>query len=147
MKRTLCTLLALLCLLLAACGSKTGEPAAGSADAAENAAPVKIETPYGDLTFPGGWGDQLKTETEQDGERQFVHFRANIADQQFDLFDVTIAPDEGDSVGTIKAADGTIRNVFVEVFDLDADGLAAADQDTLFAMQEGVNDLIDALNH
>ena len=75
-----------------------------------------------------------------------MDFRADVAGETFDLFRVTISPEEGDSVGTLKDADGTERNVFIEVFELDADGLTAADQDTLYAMQEGVNTLIDALS-
>ena len=152
MKQKWITLLALLCCLfaLAACSKKSAPtPTPSQADAAEPAAATTfaIETEFGALQYPAEFQSQLKTDTQRDGEKLTVGFSTDVAEQNYPLFTVTISPDEGDSVGTIKDADGTVRNVFVELPELNVEGLSEADQDTLYAMQEGVNDLIDALNH
>ena len=163
-KRLIVITLILCLLLFSACGSSPSgtsntEDAASSlpdiktddsenpadTETAENAM-LRIETDYGTLEYPAQYQAQLKTETEQRGEALTVHFRAEISGGVYELFTVTIAPDEGDSIGVIRDADGKERNVFVEVFELDVDSLSPEDRDTLFSMQEGVNDLIDALN-
>lgn len=115
-------------------------------DVEENENLMEIETDYGILYYPATWKDSLHTEITNEENVMTVTFDAQINSQEYALFKVMICNEEGDSVGTITDSSGTSRNVFVEIFELnDIDDLSEDAQNQLYAMQEGVNSLTEAL--
>lgn len=115
-------------------------------DVEENENLMEIETDYGNLYYPATWKDSLHTKITNEENIMTVTFDAQINSQEYALFKVMICNEEGDSVGTITDSSGTSRNVFVEIFELnDIDDLSEDAQNQLYAMQEGVNSLTEAL--
>ena len=113
----------------------------------ETADLMKIDTAYGSLYYPAEWKDYLATEESQEDGILTVSFSAKVDAEEYPLFKVMICSEEGDSVGTIKDAEGTTRNVFVENFELsNISDLDEETQNRLYAMQEGVNALIGELD-
>ena len=108
---------------------------------------MQIDTEYGTLSYPTEWKDALSTSESNENGFLTITFTANVGGQTYTLFNVMINSKEGDSVGTIKADDGTVRNVFTEIKELpDISGLSEEDQNQLYAMQEGINVLIENLD-
>ncbi len=108
---------------------------------------MEIDTEYGTLSYPAEWKDALSTNESNENGFLTVAFSANVGGQTYTLFNVLINSEEGDSVGTIKADDGTVRNVFTEISELpDLSGLSEGEQNQLYAMQEGINVLIENLD-
>lgn len=104
-----------------------------------------VETPCGNLTYPEAWKDQLQTEVSETEAGCDVSFSTTIGEQQFRLFTVIIGGDDN-SAGTLTAPDGTTRNVSLDVPDLgDISALSQSDQDQLYAMQEGLNVVVESL--
>lgn len=126
----------------------TVDAAAAESEPSEKAELMDIETAYGTLSYPAEWKDSLVTNESQDDDGLLsVTFSAKLDEQEYSLFKIMICGEEGDSVGTIKDAEGTVRNVFVELFELsDLSDLSEDAQNQLYAMQEGVNTLISELD-
>ena len=108
---------------------------------------MEIKTEYGTLSYPAEYKDSLTTnETNEDGFLT-VTFNADVEGQSYTLFNIMINSEEGDSVGTITSDDGTVRNVLADITELtDISGLSEDDQNQLYAMQEGLNVLIENLD-
>ena len=108
---------------------------------------MEIDTEYGTLSYPAEYKDSLTTnETNEDGFLT-VTFNADVEGQSYTLFNIMINSEEGDSVGTITSDDGTVRNVFADITELpDISGLGEDEQNQLYAMQEGLNVLIENLD-
>lgn len=108
---------------------------------------MEIDTEYGTLSYPAEYKDSLTTnETNEDGFLT-ISFNADVEGQSFTLFNIMINSEEGDSVGTITSDDGTVRNVFADITELpDISGLGEDEQNQLYAMQEGLNVLIENLD-
>ena len=155
---------ATLCFSLAAC-SKDGDASTesqetqedssvseDSADAGNNDEEtatelMEINTEYGTLFYPVEWEDSLNTEETNSDGFLTVLFSTEADGQSYDLFRVMINSEEGDSVGTVTSEDGTERNVFVETLELsDISGLSEDEQNRLYAMQEGINVLMENLD-
>ena len=107
------------------------------------------------------WSLEPLTEQSSHGELEFsvptceddvffpvtISFNADVEGQSFTLFNIMINSEEGDSVGTITSDDGTVRNVFADITELpDISGLGEDEQNQLYAMQEGLNVLIENLD-
>ena len=76
-----------------------------------------------------------------------IDFSTEVDGRQYPLFSVIINSAQGDTVGTIRAKDGSVKNVFVDIYELpQIESLSRKDQEQLYAMQEGVNDVVEALN-
>lgn len=141
--------------MLAGCGAKdkTGTTGADSTQA-EATAPdpavaaeptFVVDTPCGGLTYPETWKDQLQTEITETDSGCDVSFSTSIGEEKYRLFTVIIGGDD-DSAGTLTAEDGIVRNVALDVPDLgDISSLSQNDQDQLYAMQEGLNVVVENL--
>lgn len=149
----------ILCFSIAACsnsnssnknanGSQDSTSMTAESESSEKVELMDIETAYGTLSYPAEWKDSLVTnESKDDDGLLSITFSAKLDEQEYSLFKVMICEEDGDSVGIIKDADGTARNVFVELFDLsDISDLSEDAQNQLYAMQEGVNTLIGELD-
>lgn len=105
-----------------------------------------IATQYGDLAYPVQWQDQLETEQTETKDGVKVDFFTSVGKTRYQLFSVIIG-DEENLVGSIRDANGTVRNVSVAMADLgDISALRQADQDQLYAMQEGLNVVVENLD-
>lgn len=105
-----------------------------------------IETEYGAVMYPEIWQKRLETYENIEGEMLIVTFTTKLDSEMYYLFKVIISSDDGDTVGRITDRDGKTRNVFIDVYDLgDISGLSTEDQNILYAMQEGVNVVIENL--
>lgn len=117
-----------------------------NADKSIPAEAMVIETSYGDLYYPEQWKEFLQTEEEQKGDVIVIGFRAVIQENTYDLFDVSIGGNEGTIVGQITSEDGTQRAVYIDVADIAEDSqLTEGEQNSLYAMQEDLNYLVDNL--
>lgn len=104
---------------------------------------MTISTRYGDLCFSDQWGEDLHVEQSSSGSTEIAAFTADIDGQTYPLFRVEIVDSAGDpsAVGTLTDSQGVRRDVFVSM-----DPLPEEEQpDQLYAMRDGVNDLIDQL--
>lgn len=107
---------------------------------------MTIETEYGELTYPAAWKDYLRTEQKREGNNLKVTFSADCGGALYELFVVTIGELDDTVLGVVKDTGGVSRNVYVSVSDLpDLSALDEQSQNTVFAMQEGVNELIEGL--
>lgn len=151
-------IMAILCIALVGCSkdsdsaddSKSNKEKNVSEDKSEGVEEkeelINIETAYGTLSYPAEWEDALATTEAEENNIVSVTFSTNVDEQDYPLFKVMICDEEGDSVGTLKDDDGTIRNVFVEIYEFgDISGLSEDVQNQLYAMQEGVNVMIENL--
>lgn len=112
----------------------------------EHAYDVVIETAYGDLYFPDQWQEFLVTDQTEEDDAITVSFSAEINGETYSLFTVTIGGDEENSAGTLTASDGTQRNVYVQIDEIqESDLLNEGEQNRLYAMQEDINYLLDSL--
>lgn len=133
----------MLCLL-AACSSKTAEP---DASLAPEQPMMQIETDYGAITYPAEWKEALIVDESQQENGVTLVLSTEVDGTKYELFKVSIGEGPGDRYGTVTAPDGTEQPVFIEIHELpDLSALSPEDQDRLYAMQEGVNDVIAALN-
>ena len=145
-KRRIAAVLAGLCALLLAAGCTKTPASAQETPAAGDSDPVTlmtISTRYGDLCFSDQWGESLQVEHSSSGSTEIAAFTADIDGQTYPLFRVEIVDSAGDpsAVGTLTDSQGVRRDVFVSMDPLPEEELP----DQLYAMRDGVNDLIDQL--
>lgn len=102
---------------------------------------IRIETPYGSLYFPGKWEDCLLTEQDD----SLVDFYAALPDREpVLLFTVVFDTANGHLSGVITAADGTERDFAIVSHRPELTGdWTDGEKDTIFAMQEDMNALLD----
>lgn len=118
----------------------------GSQGSAASSEEMTIETEYGNLQYPVQWREYVEAIPAQSDSSEKVSFTATISGERFFLFEVSIGDGDGERVGTITDGTGTSRDVFVRMGEISGiDGLTDSEIDRLYAMQEGVNDLIDNL--
>lgn len=108
---------------------------------------MTIQTGYGDLFFPAQWREFLVTDqTEGDNDTIEVSFSAKINGKTYSLFTITIGGDEDTPAGTLTSSDGTQRNVYVQIEEIQESNLLdESEQNRLYAMQEDINYLLDSL--
>lgn len=105
-----------------------------------------IETVYGNLYFPDQWQEFLVTDQKEGDGTVSISFAANIKEQNYPLFTVTIGGEEDNPAGSLTDADGNKRNVYVKLDEIpESDALNEGEQNRLYAMQEDVNYLLDNL--
>lgn len=104
-----------------------------------------LETEYGTIYYPAKWEDDFITDQEKKDDILTITFSTKIKKKTYDLFTVTIAGEEGDSVGTITDKNGTKRNVFIEMLNLEDSDAKEDVKNQLYAMQESINSMINYL--
>ena len=99
-----------------------------------------VNTPYGDLYYPGEWADRIVVTTHQN-EGYEVSYSAMAGDEQdYPLFDVCFTEDVVDVLGVVELSDGRIMGVKIVFYPLDE---VPEDQREQFAvMQEAANHII-----
>ncbi len=107
---------------------------------------MNIDTEYGSLNYPQHWQDELQTEKIMADEILTVSFMTKIDGKTYPLFKVLINDDEATTVGSLKDEKGVSRNVSIEAEEPDISDLSEASQNQIYAMQEDLNSLIDALD-
>lgn len=107
---------------------------------------VVVDTKYGVLYYPEQWREFVKTEQESKDDAIFVTFTAEINEKTYPLFGVTIGGNGENPAGEITDSEGTKRNVYIYVEEIQEDpSLTEGEQNRLYAMQEDLNYLIDNL--
>ena len=107
---------------------------------------VVIETEYGDLYFPDQWKEFLVTDQTEGEGTITVSFSAKINEETCSLFEITIGGEEDNPAGVLTASDGTKRNVYVQIDEIqESDSLDEGEQNRIYAMQEDINYLLDSL--
>lgn len=118
-----------------------------NAEVTEDGGMMEVGTEYGTLYYPARWKDALVTAQEKSEETLTVDFSASVEGKEYRLFQVVIGGQEGDSAGMLTDNAGTARNVQLSVEEISGiEELSEEQQNQLYAMQEGVNDLLENLN-
>ncbi len=107
---------------------------------------IKVETAYGDLYYSPVWKEYIHVEQKQEDQELVAHFRAKMQETDYELFSIilTDSNERGEPVKEFTAADGSVKNVYVEIKELDfAENLTEIDKDNLYAMQEEVNTVLE----
>ena len=148
-KRALCCFAALTVLagLLAGCRHVTPEQETQTTIGTTEALPedILISTAYGDLHYPDQWREYLQVQQSTEGDELTACFTASFDGKAYVLFNVIIGNKEGDVVGKITDAQGTVRDVAIRVPEISMEGLSEDEQNRIYAMQDELNYLIDHL--
>lgn len=158
-------LVSMLCCLVFALSGCTSAPSAGgnsssevSQDAGSAAAGdetvsdvVEIKTNYGTLSYPIGFEEIVTFEESDNDGVQSYEFSAVLNDEQIKVYTISFSQDVredlGELLGTIDGDDGETVNVyFAPVEDIVNDKMSEDDQNTVYAAQETVNDVIASLH-
>lgn len=120
-------------------------PEASTAARETEPAPIPVETPYGTLYHQARWEGMLRTEQTMTDDVLCVTFFAELEGGSYRLFSVTIGGAEANA-GTLCDGEGTCRNVFAVMEEPgDLSGLSDDQKDTLYALQEEINFVLDKL--
>lgn len=145
-RRSAAAALAVLCVMLltAGCSKKpasTAEPIQKESGDLSNM--MTISTRYGDLYFSDQWEDSLRVEQSSSGSTELVSFIAVLDEGEYPLFqlEITDSTRAPGAVGMLSDRQGVQRDVFVSM-----EPLPEGQQiDQLYAMRDGLNDLIENL--
>lgn len=108
---------------------------------------VTVSTPYGDLFVPAQWQDQMDAYTEDRGSGYAVTFVGTVGEHEETLFTVLFNADMDDSlpVGTLNVNGESVSvSVKFEEILMD-DAWTAEEADTISAMQESINYILEKL--
>lgn len=106
---------------------------------------MRIETPFRPLSYPGQWEEYLLVEQEG-GAAYALHFLAQLEGlEQIRLFTLKFGVAGEEAALTITDEAGRAVGVGVELHEIPAAGLTAQQLDTLYAMQDAMNDLLEEL--
>ena len=108
---------------------------------------VTVQTPYGNMVFPGRWADYLQVEQTQDPDLT-IHFIAKISDGKVhNLFDIRFGEAVDPAVGQVVSEEGLAVGVHVTVHSFAPDGSwAFKDAEAVEAMLECLNDVLSGLD-
>ena len=141
-----CFCIIMLCVALVfsltACRNKTDGQNSGNDSSRQEL--YRIETPYCTLFYPDDFYDFLDVQENED--RDTYTFIGKTEDEKaFELFTVQFAEEQSDeSVGKIETGDAVVY-VDVKFDELKLDGLDESTSNRLYAMQEGINTILDNL--
>ncbi len=105
---------------------------------------ITVETPWVSLSYPACWAEYLTTETDE--ANRSVTFYGEVGEHEaVELFAVSFGGEEGVPAGTVSTPEGDM-DVLVQMgsqaFD---DSWSEDEQNIIYAMREGINDLLSAL--
>lgn len=104
-----------------------------------------IETPYGDLRFPGDWVPFLKTETTEDPYTVTFFAALDTREEPQKLFALSFGGDAEKAVAAVKTVDGYAAvSVDYETFNLD-ETWSARDINIIYTMQDTLNHIMENL--
>jgi len=114
--------------------------------AAEAEELMEIETLSGVIYYPAKWKDSIEVNETQEDENNNIVFCAKVAEKEFELFELTVGKKDSMVIGSLTNSEGNKNDVYVELKELgDMEELSVEDQDLLYAMQEGINVIIENL--
>lgn len=149
--RIIIFLICVLALFLTACVAdepKDPEPSPQISAGSENdiAKFMNIETAYATLNYPKEWEDYVKYESGGEGDN-IVEFYATVGQhERVHIFDVQFGGESGYCIGVVEK-DGTETEVNVVSYDVSFDeAWTGKEINTILAMQEDINFLIQNLN-
>lgn len=106
---------------------------------------VVIETPYGNLYFPGQWTEELKTTVDESDGYEVVFQGVINGHDAIPLFAVNFGGSKGTEVHTVCTENNVPVFVRLRTFELEMDDWSAVDQATARAMQEDLNHMLAKL--
>lgn len=145
-----CAIIPLFAVIMVFSGCSTKETK-NSGNVVQEAEDIKIETPYGDLSFPYGFEEIVTWENETEGTADRFVFYAVLDSSKIKVYTISFSTeatsDEGDLLGEIQESSGSL----VYVYFLPEDGIVndemSNDQkNTVYAAQETVNDVIASMS-
>lgn len=113
----------------------------------EPAEDLTVETPYGNLTFPGQWADFVLVERTENPDLT-VSFSANLSDEKVhNLFDIRFGEAVDPAVGQVVSSEGVAVGVHVKVHPFNPDGSwAVRDSEAVANMLECLDRVLAGLN-
>lgn len=107
---------------------------------------LTISTPYCDLQYPDLWPDFFRHSGSENGGAYTETFYCSMNGQELELFRIVFNGEGSEYVlGTVKA-DGKTVPVSAEILDITVDETwTQGERDTVYAMAEGVNDVIQSI--
>lgn len=106
-----------------------------------------VETPYGDLVFPGTWAQYVQVERIEQPELE-LHFAASFPSGKTQkLFDIRFGEALDPAVGQVVTTDGVAVGVHVTVYSFTPDGSWPVKEATAVSdMLESLNEMLDGLD-
>ena len=106
---------------------------------------MTVETPWAELSYPACWAECLTTAVDE--AARSVTFYGEVGEHEaVELFAVSFGGEEGEPTGSVSTPEGEL-DVFVQMagqaFD---DSWSEDEQNIIYAMREGINDLLAMLN-
>ena len=107
---------------------------------------LTIATPYCDLQYPDLWPDFFRHSGSESNGAYTETFYCSMNGQELELFRIVFNGEGSEFVlGTVKA-DGQRVPVSIEILDVTVDeSWTQGERDTVYAMAEGVNDVIESI--
>ena len=151
MKKTLaCAIIMLFALLMVFSGCSS-EETKDSGNAVQKAEDIKIETPYGALSFPYGFEEIVTWENETDEIADRFIFYAVLDSSKIKVYTISFSTetttDEGDLLGEIQDSSGSSVYVyFLPENEIVNDEMSNDQKNTVYTAQETVNDVIASMS-
>ncbi len=106
---------------------------------------TEYKTDYGVISYPEQYKDTVKISENNDDGNEDLTFSTEIDGVSYELFSVVITDDAERNDGVIHDKDGNEHYVTVSMSEIDVSNLNDEQQNTLFSMQEMVNDIVENL--
>ncbi len=107
---------------------------------------MEIATKYGGLMYPERWKNMVRTQVVEDENTRVEMYAAIGSHKEIHLYDVVFGGDEGVCIGDLLVDGKTVYvNLVSYSTDFD-DSWSEEETQTVHAMKEDINYLIDALN-
>lgn len=138
----------MLLTLLTGCAKKSPLPQETDTKTQTPEGMMAITTEFGNLYYPDQWREFVSVDEQSSENATTLSFKAKIGDAVYPLFEVEIGEgaETSNAIGTLTDDKGIGRNVYASMEDLpDTSQLSEEELDRLYAMREGLNDLIENL--
>lgn len=108
---------------------------------------IEISTPIGNFYYSKAWEEYAEIKYISDGQSFTAVIQATIGNYRADIMAIHLDNDQdGNIIGSAPDADGNRRKICLELYEIDTgSGLSQSEFDTLYAMQEGVNQIIEQI--
>ena len=105
-----------------------------------------IETPYGQIVFPGKYDQYLKVNRVEEPDLQLDFIAEFESGRIQKLFTLRFGAPQAPAVGQLVSSDGVVVGVYVTVHTFAPDGTWQVKESTAVReMQEALNDILDAM--
>lgn len=109
---------------------------------------IVISTPIGELYYSKVWEEYTEVKYNSDERNFTATIQANIGNHKSDILAIHLC-DEADGmiIGTVPDSEGNQIKVFLELYEIDtSNDWSQAEIDTVYAMQEGINQIIEQIS-